>query len=67
MFVFIIKQMIREQKEKEERKSRPTKKEQIMTEFYNETKLSLHKIAKKYNAGYSYVRGLHSVFLRETK
>jgi len=60
--------MIKEQKEKARAKAHPkaTKKEQIMTEFYNGTKLSLHGLAKKYGADYTYVRGLHAAFLRET-
>lgn len=68
MVVFIIKEMIRELKEKERAKAHPkaTKKEQIMTEFYNGTKLTLKGLAKKYKTSYQYVRGVRSEFLQET-
>ena len=68
MVVFILKEMIRKQQEKDGAKAHPkaSKKEQIMTEFYNGTKLTLKGLARKYKTSYQYVRGVRSEFLRET-
>ena len=69
MVVFIIEKMIREQKEKDRKKSHPeaSKKEQIMIEFYNDTKLTLKGLAKKYKTSYQVVCNIHAKFLEETK
>ncbi len=44
-----------------------TKKDMIMTEFFNDTDLSLKGIAKKYDTTYQTVCNYHSVFLQETE
>ena len=42
-----------------------TKKDLIKTEFYNDTKLSLRGLAKKYKTSYQNVKNIHADFLRE--
>ena len=69
MVVFVIRRIIREQKEKDRAKAHPnaTTKEQIMTEFYNETKLTLKGLAKKYKTSYQNVCNIHAKFLQENE
>lgn len=69
MVVFIIQRLIREKEEKERKKRHPeaSKKEQIMIEFYNDTKLTLKGLAKKYKTSYQVVCNIHANFLRKTE
>lgn len=69
MVVFVIQRIIREQKAKDRKKSHPeaSKKEQIMTEFYNGTKLTLKGLAKKYKTSYQVVCNIHAKFKQETE
>lgn len=50
---------------KKGKKVKVTKKSMIMSEFYNNTKLSLHGLAKKYKTSYENVCNIHAKFLRE--
>ncbi len=47
------------------KKPKATTKDMIMTEFYNETKLTLKGLAKKYNTSYQNVVNIHSKFLQK--
>ena len=47
-------------------KPKETLKDQIMDEFYNDTKLTLRGLAKKYHRSYQVICNIHAEFLRVT-
>ena len=61
--------IIREMLEETDKKKKPkaTVKNDIMSEFYNETKLTLKALSKKYKTSYSYVRALHSEYMEQNE
>jgi len=61
----IILKMIEEGKNG--KKVKVTKKDSIKTEFYNDTKLTMKGLAKKYNTSYQTVCNIHAEFLLETE
>lgn len=49
------------------RPTKETKKDQIITEFYNGTKLTLKGLANKYNTSYQVIKNIHAEFLQKDK
>ena len=65
----ILEEMLKELEEdtKKKAKGKTSKKDLIMTEFYNKTKLNLRALATKYETSYQNVKNIHADFLRENE
>ena len=66
LYILLCLIVIRSEKQIERRKNKVikvTKKELIKAEFYNDTKLTLKGLAKKYKTSYRNVCNIHAKFL----